>query len=272
MKDKVVPGLFSMACFRGLFLWIIPMTCFMLTLDVLAISGDSLIYSPILMALMLQPVFTKPISVLIKNFSKLGNTSFCRRFKTENVYLIRLFTFSIDIYISLIIGVQYYFFTSWLTFAEKNSVQLDGFTKQDFNFCKAESSKENSNLNFQEVLTLLPSTEKSYALLGMSFLMIVYHIIKSCLVNQFSIVPLSVFVFGPEDEIEDKPRNLDEIELSSIHNEEREDVQSQDGTEIGMTDFLWSLLGQLYIIAILLFPLTFDKFTNDDAFGDSKFL
>ena len=94
MKDKVVPGLFSIACFRGLFLWIIPMTCFMLTLDVLAISGDSLIYSPILMALMLQPVFTKPISVLIKNFSKLGNTSFCRRFKTENVYLIRLFTFS----------------------------------------------------------------------------------------------------------------------------------------------------------------------------------
>ena len=269
MKDKVVPGLFSKDCFLGIFIWIIPMSCFMLTLDVLAISGDSLIYSPILMALMLHPAFTKPIAILTQNISKMWKNFSRGKLTTENVFVCRLFTFSIDIYFAFIIGVQYYVFTSWLQFAKMNSVQVEGFTKLNFNLCTTNTTTENPNLNFQEVLTLLPSVEKSYALLGMSLLMVFYHIIKTCLINQFSIVPLSVFAFGPEEDVSSNTVvDLDEIELSSMSKEQIPIDQNQEHN--GTSDVFCSLLAQLYIIGILLIPLIFDNFTNNSTFDKSK--
>ena len=113
--------------------------------------------------------------------------------------------------------------------------------------------------------------EKSYALLGMSLLMVFYHIVKTCLVNQFSIVPLSVFAFGPEeDESPNTVLDLDEIELSSFASEQLAVDQNQGNNDSGTSDVFCSLLAQLYIIGILLIPLIFDNFTNNSTFDKSK--
>lgn len=242
------------------------MSCFMISLDILAISGDSLVFSPILMAIMLHPLFTTPIAKLTENLSKLWRSSIFPNHKVQNIYVNRLFTFSIDVYFAFIIVVQYYLFQSWLDFAKTHAVKFIGFTRLDFNLCLSEEEAMNGNENFQDFLTLIPSTLKSYGLLAMAGMMLLYHGLKTCLVNQFSIVPLYMFTFGPEVVPEDDepttPVDLDEVELSSIGEEvnDNQEAQTTLPSMFGASDVFCNMVAQTYIFGILALPLLFDYF------------
>lgn len=111
----------------------IPITLYIISLLVMAISRRSTVVLPITMSVMLHPLVMVPIGVTTKAIEQY---LMAKLFKTNSVtmkILHRLFTYSLNLHLALIATLLYYLYNIWIALEVMSSMNFDN---EPFNRCE----------------------------------------------------------------------------------------------------------------------------------------
>ena len=204
--EKTIQGFFhwmkwKIAYILYLLCAVLPIALCLTCIMVLSISRRSTIVFPIIMSAMLHPVVMIPFGVFTKILEeyllvKLFNR-YCR-FKLLKKILRRLFTYSINVHLSLLAGLIFYQYDIWNAL---ESTSIIDFKNRPFNLCPCDAlneinepciNKETEN-SFQNMFVGVSNTPFLISFLVTS---IACHSIHALILTFPSPIPLSRFVIG----------------------------------------------------------------------------
>ena len=257
---------------KGLFAWMkwkmalftyflsisLPIAFYIICLLLVSIKRESSELLAVVMMIMLHPITMLPFGASTKIIGEFVSS---KLFKTQprskaKIILSRLFTYSLNLHVTMIATLIYYLYSIWIAFQNTTNVN---FTNKPFDQCacdtliehghEEECVNEETQNSFQNLFLRVPMSEILLAFIVVSF---TCHLIHSCLVHIPSPIWLIDFIFGSDG------NHTNERSVSENHENKTTERISTNGVNIAL-----GFLSISYIVIILTSPLyTFNLFKS----------
>ena len=265
--EKTIQGFFhwmkwKIAYILYLLCAVLPIALCLTCIMVLSISRRSTIVFPIIMSAMLHPVVMIPFGVFTKFLEeyllvKLFNR-YCR-FKLLKQILCRLFTYSINVHLSLLAGLIFYQYNIWIALESTSTLN---FNNKPFNLCPCDAlseinepciNKETEN-SFQNMFVGVSNTPFLISFLVTS---IACHFIHSLIIALPSPIPLSTYVLGDSSNQNDN---------SSVHDNDEVDSTKRKPDTSSSTKAAKSFkVSCCFLVVLYIATILTTQFTSFDA-------